>query len=226
MAIFSNLWFYLIIFFILALFASKQMNKLAKGFVTERPPQRTFSIFSLQFPGSEKNLLHLIVSMSSVTRQAVKKHLLIDVIFMVGIYPALALLCIITARYLQPLTWGGSLLLQLIAASQIVALICDISENRMLYKKVSHPTATFNFLVFKWLVGLKFFFAFSAFTTSTFSLSFLWLSGSFSPRLTVIICIITCLMLIIYLIILLIKRAKRIEREKIELLLAQQNNAD
>jgi len=145
-------------------------------------------IFNLEFPGSDDALTSLILRMDQGVRKEVKKHLLVDYLFMLGTYPGIAILCFIAARSVYADSHLGSNILHIAGMSQIVAWLCDAIENRMLLQKLKKPVppneATYNF--FKWIVGIKFFIALTAITSTIFTMLYIWLIGGFPVRVTLV----------------------------------------
>lgn len=199
------------------------MGKLAKGFYTTIPAGRTFSIFNLEFPGSDEALTSLVLRMNKDVKTKVRKHLLIDYLFMLGAYPAIAILCFITSNYLSADSKLGSSILIIMGIAQVIPWLFDIIQNWMLLQKLKKPISpiggTYRF--FKYIVGIKFFVALTAITSALFVTIYLWLIGGFSVNTTLIFSGLGAVFILIMLVKAVIKHYKRKKEERLAMAIAQ-----
>lgn len=217
----GNLWFYFLPCLLLFIITTVWMANIAKKFFIDLPVQRPFSIFNVEFPGSDASLTDLVNRMSHEVKMQLKKHLNVDFIFMLAVYPGVAILCFKAAHSIDTNT--GSIILEAMGWAQIIPWICDIIENIILIKKVNEPQKEmlFTYNTFKWLVGIKFGIALLAITSVLFSMIYIWLIGGFSITVTLVFTSMVAAFLLYVLVKALIKRAKRKEKERMELLLAK-----
>jgi hypothetical protein len=210
-----NLWLLFVPFFAIFIITSMWMKKIAKNFYTNEP-ERPFSIFSLEFPGSDEKLSSLILKMNADVKQSVRRHLLVDYLFMFGTYPGIAILCCIAANAVHPDSELGSNILQGWAFAQIIPWLCDGIENAILLNKLKTPTpvneSTYSF--YKKIVFIKFFISLTAITSTIFSMIYVWLIGGYSEKVTLVSSALVILFIIAMLIVAIKNRIKRKEREK------------
>lgn len=209
-----NLYVLFLPFLAIFIVTTIMMARIAKKFITKN--NRPFSIFNLEFPGSDENLSSLVLKMNDDVKQSVKKHLYVDYVFMAGVYPGIAILCFIAAGAAD--SEIGSKILLAMGWLQIVPWICDIIENIILLKKINHPLPIKENLyrLLKYLVGTKFFIAVLGVISTIFSLVYIWLIGGIPEGITQIIMSLTGIVILVILIFALIRRAKRhkLEREE------------
>jgi hypothetical protein len=211
-----NLWLLFLPFLAIFIITSAWMKKIAKNFYTDVIVTRPFSIFSLEFPGSDNKLSSLILKMNADVKRSVRKHLLVDFVFMLGTYPGIAILCFIAARAVHSDSELGSNILQGWAFAQIIPWLCDITENAILLYKLKNPTLVneSRYSFFRIIVITKFFIALTAVTSTIFSMIYIWLIGGFSETITLIFSGLVILLIIIMIIIAIKNRIKRREHER------------
>jgi hypothetical protein len=211
-----NLWLLFLPFFAIFIITSVWMKNIAKNFYTNVPVVRPFSIFSLEFPGSDEKLSSLITKMTADVKQSVRKHLLVDYLFMAGTYPGIAILCFIAARAVHPDSELGSNILQAWAFAQLLPWVCDATENAILLYKLKRPKqiSESRYAFYKTIVFIKFFVSFTAITSTIFSMIYVWLIGGYSERITLIFSGLVIVFVVAMLVIALKNRIKRKEHEK------------
>lgn len=198
------------------------MKRIAKSFITMKPGSRPFSIFSLEFPGSEAALTRLVQQIDAPVKRKLRQHLLVDLLFMLAVYPGIALLCYRVALIIRSDSLTGSYILTAVAIAQGVAWLFDILENLILLRKIKNPMAGSEKLyqIYKWIVGFKFFIALTGINSFLFVMGYVWITGNASKH-TTLLCTFLAILLMIYLLLGTWKaRQKRIKQEK-EMLLAQ-----
>ena len=195
--ILEYLWLFLLISFMVTAATTYLMGKQARQFYYLRDTVVLhFSIFDLEFPGSQetiKNILQGIdklatkpgcedcLKKSADSKKALKNNLLCDFIFMAGIYPFIALLCIATAYKMT--YWGRYIFLGL-AILQLVAWLFDILENLYLLNKMKNPdTLSKLYTAYKNIVIAKWIFAVTGLICSLFGLLYFWLRGNYGHTL-------------------------------------------
>jgi hypothetical protein len=134
----DNLWTIFLVCMILFIVTTLIMKRIARRFVTIPPASKKFSIFRLEFPGSNAQLSSLVLQMSPVTKSSVRAHLYVDYFFMLAIYPAIAIVCYKTGLALYNSHTAAAYFLFLMAAVQLVAFACDAIENIMLLQKLEN----------------------------------------------------------------------------------------
>lgn len=218
-----NLWLLFLPFFAIFLITTRVMGKLAKGFYTAIPPGRPFSIFNLEFPGSDEALTSLILRMDKEVKKKVRKNLLVNYLFMLGVYPGIAILCFIASSRVYADSPLGSNILQMMGIAQVIPWLCDIIENAILLKKLQKPTPPNpgTYKVFKWIVGIKFFVALIAVTSTIFIMLYIWLIGGFPVNITLIFSGLVAAFIVLMLVKAVIKHYKRRKKERLAMAIAQ-----
>ena len=181
--ILSDPWLYFIILFTIFLETTLWMAALARRFRQHNKDLGNvpFTILDLQFPSSESELCQLIRDLPKDARKALHAHLWVDYLFMIGLYPAIALLCLV----LGDKTGAGQYFFWLIAALQLFAWLFDVLENAYLLKKLRKPVVKASGLSFKtytFYVYAKFILAFLGVAVTLPVIFYFWMSGSFSEE--------------------------------------------
>lgn len=174
-------WPYFVILFTILLVTTLWMTALASRFrrQTKDLGDVPFSILDLQFPSSEAELYTLIRHLPPNARRALKAHLWVDYLFMAGLYPAIALLCLI----LGTKTGAGQYFFWLVAALQGFAWLFDAMENAWLLRKLRKPepgSGKRAFRNYTFCVYAKFILAFLGVSVTLPVIFYFWMSGSFS----------------------------------------------
>lgn len=164
------------------------MNALGSKFKTVVRIERSFSILDLEFAGTSKELTLILKGIKRLSdpldtkrcMQALKWQLYIDFLFMLTLYPLIAMMCIKVAMKMS--NWGDNLYFYL-AAAQLLPFIFDIAENVYLLKKINTPilskTRVYN--IYKNVVLAKWLVALAGFICSAFGLLYFWVAGRFQP---------------------------------------------
>lgn len=203
--ILTYLWQLLLIAFIVAIAASYIMGKQAKHFFYLRDTVVLhFSIFDLEFPGKPETIKNILLGIDELaakpgfietlydspepvkisykelaenSKKALKNNLLYDFIFMAGVYPFIALLCINTANRM---TYWGLYIFLGFAVLQLTAWLFDILENLYLLKELKSPGALAALhTVYKKIVMAKWIFAVTGLVCALFALLYFWLHGRY-----------------------------------------------
>jgi len=117
-----------------------------------------FSILGLELFYSKRHALDVLTQIKQPARIALNYQLVFDFVFMTGIYPAIASLCMMARENLRNVVWRN--ILFALAMLQPVAWAFDISENIFLLSWVEKPVigdefSTYHTIVAaKWLIAL------------------------------------------------------------------------
>jgi hypothetical protein len=173
----NNLWSIFIACIILFIVTTLIMKRIATRFVTNPPASKKFSIFRLEFPGSNAQLSSLVLQMSPATKNSVRAHLYVDYIFMLAVYPAIGILCYKTGFALHESHTAAAYFLYFMAALQLVAFACDAIENMMLLRKLAdiQSWSERSHERFSKIVFYKFMIALFAFATVGCCWIYMWL---------------------------------------------------
>jgi len=125
---------------------------------------KLFTIIDLELNLDRRALINLLSSLDDKTKTIVGYHLHFDFLFMAGVFPGLACLCMM-AREITGNKLVQSLLL-LFGFLQFFAWGFDIYENLNLIKWLNAPATVDGIDLFHLLVRLKFLFAFVALLVS------------------------------------------------------------
>lgn len=152
----NNIWPKLFLFclglFIAAAFCMKWMERdfLHNGSL--------FTIIGLEITYPQGKVVDILSGLDDKVKTILRYHLLFDFVYMAGVFPGIAALCMIARQK------SGSSILKIILLSfaflQLVAWGCDIYENLCLLKWLKDPLsvrgfATYHFIVAaKWIIAL------------------------------------------------------------------------
>lgn len=186
-------WTYFFILFACMLVFSTIMDVLATRFVTVTRTQRKFTIFDLEFTATPVELATLIrgidkledKTQSDRVKKALRLHLFTDFLFMLCVYPGIAMLCIKTASKMAGI---GDVIFLALAVAQILAWLFDIIENLYLLNKLHKPEISTPkiHLLYKRLVMTKWGIAIAGAICSVCGLLYFWIVGEFSPPSAVV----------------------------------------
>ena len=112
-----------------------------------------FSIIGLEITYSKAKVTSILEGLDARVKTILRYHLVFDFIFMIGVYPGIASLCLL-ARSRSTNVWMRKVL-WVVAALQIVAWGCDILENYCLLKWINKPTIGNEFLLYHFIVIVK-----------------------------------------------------------------------
>ena len=178
-------WIIFITCFTVMLLATLWMTNLAKHFFVEKDGKRSFNIFDLEFPATEMQLDKLMYYSTPDARKQLRKHLLVDFIFMPAAYIAIALLCYKAAIKME---FVGKYTFLALAVLQILPWLFDILENGYLLNKLSSAKkpgskdSSASFKTFQFLVKAKFAIALTASVCAVFGLFYFWIMGAFQKE--------------------------------------------
>lgn len=117
-----------------------------------------FTIIGLEITYPEDKVVHLLSGLDDKVKTILHFHLLFDFVFMAGVFPGIASLCMIARQ-----KFTNGLLKRFFLAMAIMQLLawgCDIYENLSLLKWLKDPIivkgfATYHFIVAaKWIIAL------------------------------------------------------------------------
>lgn len=112
-----------------------------------------FTIIGLEISYSKEQVATILSGIDPEVKTLLRSHLYFDFVFMMGVYPGIAALCMMAISK----THGQSLkkILLLAACMQPVAFACDLVENLFLLKWIAHPDAVSQFQLYHLLVIIK-----------------------------------------------------------------------
>jgi hypothetical protein len=118
-----------------------------------------FTVIGLEISYPREKLMAILSGLDSHVKTILRYHLSFDFVFMAGVYPGIAALCMM-ARQKVSGGWIKNILI-LFAILQIAAWGCDIAENSYLFKWMNSPvvgSAEFGFyhivVSAKWIIAL------------------------------------------------------------------------
>jgi len=200
------------------------MGRIAQAFITEAPERKKFSIFRLEFPGSDAQLTKLVLQLGSSSKKAVRAHLLVDYIFMMGVYPGIALLCYKTFLVLNETQPVAAYIILAMGGLQIIAFACDVIENIMLLRKLSNVNSWNNqsHQTFSKLVFYKFTIALFALASTFCSWMYMWFSNMIPKPFVNGVAIAVAVLILYIMVKALINRRKRRIKERRDVTLVAQ----
>jgi hypothetical protein len=118
-----------------------------------------FTIIGLEISYPKDQVIAILSGLSPVSRTLLQNHLVYDFVFMAGVYPGIACLCMIARNRHRQQFWKR--LLFSTALLQLLAWACDIGENYFLLKWIKAPVIGNDFQLYHSLVYIKWFLALS-----------------------------------------------------------------
>jgi hypothetical protein len=112
-----------------------------------------FSVIGLELGYAKEKISAVLSGLDPAVERILRYHLSFDFIFMVGVFPGIAALCMM-ARAKTQTNMLRRILLGL-ALLQLVAWGLDIIENCYLFKWLDHPVAGTDYSIFRMVVILK-----------------------------------------------------------------------
>lgn len=117
-----------------------------------------FTIIGLELFYSKQKVVHIMSSLDSRVQTILRYHLFFDFVFMAGVYPGIASLCMKESKrvYVSRLKY----LLYALAALQSLAWLADIYENLLLLHWTRQPSVGKEFAWYhpavaaKWIIAL------------------------------------------------------------------------
>lgn len=169
-------WPHFILHFTFFLLTTLWMSDLARRFRTVDTDlgEVPFSIFDLLFPSSETELCKLLSRATPDGKRALRIHLWVDFLFMLAVYPMIAILC----YALGEKTGIGKYFFWLVAALQFVAFLFDILENLYLLRRLRKPQASGGFGRFTFFVYAKFILSFLGVAVTLPLIFYFWMTGT------------------------------------------------
>lgn len=117
-----------------------------------------FTIIGLEISYPKEKVAGILAGLDEHVKTILRYHLSFDFVFMAGVYPGIAALCMMARSKLAAA--GIRKILLALAVLQIVAWGCDIFENCYLLKWIKNPVigndfGTYHFIVYlKWIIAL------------------------------------------------------------------------
>lgn len=117
-----------------------------------------FTIIGLEISYPREQVMSVLAGLDDKVKTILRYHLSFDLVFMAGVYPGIAALCLLSAMRLKK-GWIKSWLV-ILAALQLVAWCCDIYENVLLFKWIRDPVIGNEFSFYhvivaaKWIIAL------------------------------------------------------------------------
>jgi hypothetical protein len=163
------------------------MSRQAKHFFTLDVVERHFSILDLEFAATAKEIVHIIKGIyalpqpqSSQTIKALKGQLIVDFLFMPGIYGTVFLGCMHVSCKMTT-NWGQASFVAL-AWLQLIPWLCDIIENIYLLNKIKPtvlPSTDSIHVAYQRMEIVKWGLSLTGGVCSIAALLFFWVSGKY-----------------------------------------------
>lgn len=177
-------WTFLIILVVLSVILAAIMMRQGKKFYTKDPVRKSFTMLSLEFPGSAQEIYNLVQGIyklpddeSVQVLRALRSQLVTDFLFMPVAYGGIHVLN--HQVYLLMPSGEGNFFLVL-AWLQVVPWICDIVENLFLFGRIGKDARVCSpgvFTGYRILEYLKWGISLFGVTCGVSSLFYLWLTG-------------------------------------------------
>lgn len=119
-----------------------------------------FTIIGLEISYSKEKIMTIFSEISGDVRSIVGYHLTFDFIFMIGVYPGIAALCMMARDKRKNRSIRRLLLIS--ALLQALAFGCDATENLYLLTWLKDPVINNEFLMYHIVVAVKWVIALSA----------------------------------------------------------------
>lgn len=114
---------------------------------------QTFTIIGLEISYPKEKVVAILAGLDEHVKTILRYHLSFDFVFMAGVYPGIAALCLMARNKLHGHAIRNFLLT--IAIFQAIAWGCDIFENMCLLKWIKEPVITSGFDTYHLLVAVK-----------------------------------------------------------------------
>jgi hypothetical protein len=112
-----------------------------------------FSIIGLELTYSREKVAAILAGIDPIVKSALRYQLYFDFIFMFGVYPGIATLCLMARNKAESVQVKK--VLCLLATLQLMAWVCDILENYSLLKWINHPFIGNEFMLYHFIVVIK-----------------------------------------------------------------------
>jgi hypothetical protein len=139
------------------------MKWLENDFVSDG---HKFTIIGLEIFYSKQQVFDFVTGIDPSVQRLLKFHLTFDFVFMAGIYPGIAALCMRSRNKLRSISWKNFFLL--LAILQLFAWTFDIAENIFLLKWLYTPSLISKFLLYHIVVASKWILALAGLISSLF----------------------------------------------------------
>ncbi len=114
---------------------------------------KLFTIIGLEITYPKEKIVEIFTGITPFVKSVVGYHFAFDFVFMAGVYPGIAALCMM-AREKRSNKLIKSVLLS-VALLQLIAFGCDIIENIYLLNWLNKPVIENEFAFFHWVVAIK-----------------------------------------------------------------------
>ncbi len=117
-----------------------------------------FTVIGLEIGYSKQQLTTILGGLDSPIKAILRYHLSFDFVFMAGVYPGIAAVCMMGREKTSKRFLKNTLFL--LACLQVIAWGCDIVENSYLFSWIKRPIGgnefgRYHFFVFtKWIIAL------------------------------------------------------------------------
>ena len=118
-----------------------------------------FTIIGLEISNSKEQVAAILSGLDGHVKAILRFHLSFDFVFMAGVYPGIAALCMMAREKSVKKLLRKILLVA--AVLQIIAWGCDIAENYYLFKWIKNPVIGSEFLRYHFIVAIKWIIALS-----------------------------------------------------------------
>jgi hypothetical protein len=115
-----------------------------------------FTIIGLEISYSKEKLAAILAGLDEHVKTILRYHLSFDFVFMAGVYPGIAALCMMARHKLAAA--GIRKILLVLAVLQMLAWGCDIFENYCLLKWIKDPVIGDEFNFYHIVVSVKWIF--------------------------------------------------------------------
>lgn len=112
-----------------------------------------FTIIGLEIIYTKEKVMTILTGLDEYVKTILRYHLSFDFVFMAGVYPGIASLCMMARNKLTGIIIRKILLV--FALLQIVAWGCDIYENYFLLKWINNPSIGSEFNIYHFIVLAK-----------------------------------------------------------------------
>jgi len=112
-----------------------------------------FSIIGLELTYSKARVINILSGIEPHVKSLLRFQLYFDFVFMVGVYPGIAALCFMARNKMESPQLKK--VLCVIGTLQLMAWVCDILENYSLLKWISHPVIGNEFMLYHFIVVIK-----------------------------------------------------------------------
>lgn len=112
-----------------------------------------FTIIGLEMTYPQEKVYTILSGLDYSVRKILRYHLYFDFVFMAGVFPGIAALCMMATFKTNSKNYKKMLVIA--AFSQLLAWLCDIIENTLLLSWISNPDHIRMFTPFRIIVWTK-----------------------------------------------------------------------